>query len=179
MDLHNDAIVGFFQVPVTHVSALDLLAQEVKKTKKLSNAIVVSPDVGGTKRARNLAYTLDLPIIVMEKKRYLDRHDVSQSYEIIGNVKGKTAIIIDDIISTGGTIANSAKSLKDAGATSVIVLATHGVLAGEAKEKLSGSPVDSIIITDSINVPKAKLFPRLRMVSIAPILADAISGVVR
>lgn len=179
VDLHNDAIVGFFQVPVTHLTALDLLAAEVKKNIKLKNAIVVSPDVGGTKRARNLAYTLDLPIIVMEKKRYLDRHDVSDSYEIIGNVKGKTAIIIDDIISTGGTIAHSAESLKDAGVTSVIVLATHGVLAGEAKEKLARAPVDEIIITDSINVPKVKQFSKLRMVSIAPILADAISRVVR
>lgn len=179
MDLHNDAIVGFFQIPVTHVSALDLLAREAKNTGKLSDAIIVSPDVGGTKRARNLAYMLDVPMTVMEKKRYLDRHDVSESYEIIGNVKGKTAIIIDDIISTGGTIANSAKSLKNAGATSVIVLATHGVFAGEAKEKLSGAPVDEIIITDSINVPKDKLFPKLRSISVAPILADAISGAVR
>jgi ribose-phosphate pyrophosphokinase len=179
VDLHNDAIVGFFQVPVTHLSALDLLAAEVKKNIPLRNSIVVSPDVGGTKRARNLAYALDLPIIVMEKKRYLDRHDVTESYEIIGTVKGKTAIIIDDIISTGGTVADSAKSLKEAGATSVIVLATHGVLAGNAKEKLARAPVTDIIITDSINIPKVKLFGRLRVVSIAPILADAISGIVR
>jgi ribose-phosphate pyrophosphokinase len=179
VDLHNDAIVGFFQVPVTHLTALDLLAVEAKKNINLKNAIVVSPDVGGTKRARNLAYALDLPIIVMEKKRYLDRHDVSESYEIIGHVKGKIAIIIDDIISTGGTIAHSAKSLKDAGATSVIVLATHGVLAGEAKEKLAEAPVDDIIITDSIAVPKEKQFSKLRIVSIAPILADAISSIVR
>lgn len=179
VDLHNDAIVGFFQVPVTHLSALELLAAEVKKVVSSKNSIVVSPDVGGTKRARNLAYALDLPIIVMEKKRYLDRNDVTESYEIIGNVKGKTAIIIDDIISTGGTIADSAKSLKDAGVTSVVVLATHGVLAGNAKEKLIGAPVDEIVITDSINVPKVKFFPRLRMISIAPILADAIWRVVR
>ncbi len=179
MDLHNDAIVGFFQVPVTHLSALDLLAGEVKKLVSLKNSIVVSPDVGGTKRARNLAYALDLPIILMEKKRYLDRYDVTESYEIIGTVEGKTAIIIDDIISTGGTIADSAKSLKEAGAKSVIVLATHGVLAGPAKEKLVRAPVDYFVITDSISIPKEKQFPRLRIVSIAPILADAISGIVR
>jgi ribose-phosphate pyrophosphokinase len=179
VDLHNDAIVGFFQVPVTHLSALDLLAAEVRKNLPLKNSIVVSPDVGGTKRARNLAYALDLPIIVMEKKRYLDRHDVSESYEIIGTVKGKTAIIIDDIISTGGTIAHSAESLREAGATSVIVLATHAVLAGEAKKHLASSSIDEIVITNTIDVPKTKLISKVRTVSIAPILADAISFIVR
>jgi len=178
MDLHNDAIVGFFQVPVTHVSALDTLAAEVKKMH-IKNGVIVSPDVGGTKRARNLGYALDLPIIVMEKKRYLDRHDESQSYEIIGNVKGKSAIIIDDIISTGGTIAHSAESLKEAGATSVIVLATHAVLAGEAKKHLESPSIDEIIITNTIDVPKTKLISKVRSVSIAPIFADAISSIVR
>lgn len=179
MDLHNDAIVGFFQVPVTHLSALDLLAVEAKKNMNLKYAIVVSPDVGGTKRARNLAYKLDVQMVVMEKKRYLDRHDTSESFEIIGDVEGKTAIIIDDLISTGETVAHSAQSLMDAGATSVIVLATHGVLAGEAKKKLESARIDEIVITDTINVPKDKLFPKLRMASVAPILADAISRVVR
>ncbi len=179
MDLHNDAIVGFFQVPVTHVSALDLLAAEVRKKTDLKNAVVVSPDVGGTKRARNLAYILDVPMIVMEKKRYLDRHDESQSYEIIGNVKGKTAIIIDDIISTGGTIAHSAEALTDAGATSVVVLATHAVLAGEAGKHLESPSINDIVITNTIDVPKTKLIAKVRSVSIAPILADAISSIVR
>lgn len=179
VDLHNDAIVGFFQVPVTHLSALDLLAVEAKKKMNLKHAIVVSPDVGGVKRARNLAYKLDVPMIVMEKKRYLDRHDTSESFEIIGDVKGKTAIIIDDLISTGGTVAHSAQSLTDAGATSVIVLATHGVLAGEAKKKLESSHIDEIVITNTINVPKDKTFAKLRTVSVAPILADAILRVVR
>lgn len=178
VDLHNDAIVGFFQIPVTHVSALEVLAQELKKLNT-PNGVVVSPDVGGTKRARNLAYYLDLPIVVMEKKRFLDRHDVSESYEIIGNVRGKTAIIIDDIISTGGTIAHSARSLMMAGASSVIVLATHGVLAGEAVTKLESAPLTNIVLTNSINIPKEKLFKKIRIVSIAPILADAISRVVR
>jgi ribose-phosphate pyrophosphokinase len=178
VDLHNDAIVGFFQVPVTHVSALNTLAAEVG-AMHVKNGVIVSPDVGGTKRARNLAYALDLPITVMEKKRYLDRHDVSESYEIIGNVKGKTAIIIDDIISTGGTIAHSATSLKEAGAASVIVLATHAVLAGEAKKHLESSSIDEIVITDTIDVPKTKLISKVHSVSIAPILADAIWSIVR
>jgi ribose-phosphate pyrophosphokinase len=179
VDLHNDAIVGFFQVPVTHLTALDLLAVEAKKNIDLKDAIIVSPDVGGTKRARNLAYLLDVPMIVMEKKRYLDRHDTSESFQIIGDVRGKTAIIIDDLISTGGTIAHSAQSLTDAGATSVIVYATHGVLAGDAKKKLESSPIDTIVLTDTIHIPKDKLFPKLCIISVASILADAISSIVR
>lgn len=178
VDLHNDAIVGFFQVPVIHVSALDTLSREIKNMN-MPNMVVVSPDVGGTKRSRNLAYLLDVPMIVMEKKRYLDRHDTSESFQIIGDVKGKTAIIIDDIISTGGTIANSVKSLSDAGAASIFVFATHGVLAGDAKIKLESASTGEIVITNTINVPKEKLFSKLRIVSIAPVLADAILQVVR
>ena len=179
VDLHNDAIVGFFHIPVTHLSALPTLAAELRKTMKLTDAVVVSPDVGGVKRARNLAYMLDLPMVVMEKKRYLDKHDTSESFQIIGNVKGKTALIIDDIISTGGTIAHSAKSLKDAGASKVVVLATHGVFAGDAIDALSRAPIDTLLITDSIAASKVKQITKLQIVSIATILADAISRVVR
>lgn len=178
VDLHNDAIVGFFQIPVIHVSALDILTEKVKKLL-LPNAIVVSPDVGGVKRARNLAYALDAPMVVMEKKRYLDRHDTSEAFQVIGDVKGRDAIIIDDVISTGGTIANSAASLKDAGARSVTVLASHPVLAGEAVQKLSDAPVDRLIVTNTIHLPKEKLFKKLRVVSVAPVVADAISRIIR
>lgn len=177
VDLHNDAIVGFFQIPVTHLSALELLATEIKKLG-ITNGVVISPDVGGVKRARNMAYRLDLPMVVMEKKRFLDRHDTSESFQIIGDVTGKTAIIVDDIISTGGTIANSAKSLRDAGVAKVIVVATHGVLAGAAKKNLEESWVDRIIVTDTIVIPAAKKIAKLQIVSVAPILADAISQMI-
>ena len=178
VDLHNDAIVGFFQIPVTHVSALHVLATEIKRLHK-TNIVIVSPDVGGTKRARNLAYLTNMPMIVMEKKRSLNIHDESQAFQIIGDIKGKTAVIIDDIISTGGTIADSARALTEAGATSVYVFATHGVLAGDAKKKLESSLIDTIVITDTINVPKEKIFSKLKIVSVAGVLADAISHIVR
>ena len=165
VDLHNDAIVGFFQIPVTHVSALETLAKEVKKLN-VKNGIVISPDVGGVKRARNLAYLLDMPMVVMEKKRFLDKHDTSEAYQIIGDVNDKTAIIIDDIISTGGTIVNAAESLHEAGATSVIVCASHCILAGEAVEKLSHAPIEKVIVTDSINMIADKKFEKLHVVSI-------------
>lgn len=177
VDLHNDAIVGFFQIPVTHLSALDVLAGEVKKLG-VQNGVVISPDVGGVKRARNFAYLLDLPMVVMEKKRFLDRHDTSEAFQIIGDVSGKTAIIIDDVISTGGTIAHSAKSLKVAGVTKVIACATHAVLAGNAKETLSAEAIDQIFLTDTIAAAPEKMMGKIHTVSIAPLLADAISMLV-
>lgn len=177
VDLHNDAIVGFFQIPVTHVSALPILAAELKKLH-LSDAVVVSPDVGRVKAARNLAYVLDVPIVVMEKKRALDRRDTSESYEIIGKV-GKTVVIFDDMISTGGTIVHAVRSLREAGAQRVVVCATHGVLAGEAPQKLEKAPIDYIILTNTVTVPKEKQFAKMNVVSIAPLIADAISQIVR
>ena len=178
VDLHNDAIVGFFQIPVTNISALEVLTSEVKKIS-LAHPVVVSPDVGGVKRARNLAYALDVPMVVMEKKRFLDRHDTSESFQIIGDVKGMDAIIVDDVISTGGTIAHSATSLKDAGTRSVTVLASHAVFAGEAVRKLSDSPIDTLVVTDTIQLPKDKLFSKLRVVSAAPLIADAILSIIK
>jgi ribose-phosphate pyrophosphokinase len=178
VDLHNDAIVGFFEIPVTHVSAQGILEAEVKKLG-LKNGVVISPDVGGVKRARNIAYELNLPMVVMEKKRYLDRRDTSESFQIIGDVAGRDAIIMDDVVSTGGTIVHSATSLKEAGATSVTVLATHGVLAGDAAAKLAAAPIDHIVLTDTIAQKKESSFDRLRIASVAPLLADAIRSIVR
>lgn len=178
VDLHNDAIVGFFEVPVVHVSALPILADKVK-AMKLKNGVIISPDVGGVKRARNLAYLLDMDMVVMEKRRFLDKHDSSEMYQIIGDVKGKTAVIVDDIISTGGTTAAAAVSLKDAGAERVIAMTTHGVFAGGAIERLGGAPIDEVICSNSIDIPKSKRIPKLEVISIAPLLADAISTLVR
>jgi ribose-phosphate pyrophosphokinase len=178
VDLHNDAIVGFFEVPVMHVSALPMLADKVK-SMNLKDAVIISPDVGGVKRARNLAYLLDMDMVVMEKRRFLDKHDTSEMYQIIGDVKGKTAVIIDDIISTGGTTAAAATSLMEAGATSVVAMTTHGVLAGPAKDKLSQAPIAKVICSNSIDIPKEKQFEKLEVISLAPLLADAISTLVR
>jgi ribose-phosphate pyrophosphokinase len=178
VDLHNDAIVGFFQIPVTHISALELLVEEVKKLS-LKNPIVVSPDVGGVKRARNLAYALDIPMAVMEKKRFLDRHDESETYQIIGDVKGKSVIIIDDIISTAGTILNGTKALKNAGAETIVVAATHGVFAGDAVKNLDAAPIDYLFVTDSIHHKNRVLPKKLHVVSLAPLIAKAISTIAR
>ena len=115
----------------------------------------------------------------MEKKRYLDKNDTSEVFQIIGDVRGKTAIIVDDIIATGGTTVLGAKSLKDAGASSVIVMTTHGVLAGDAVANLTNAQLEHVIVTNSIDIPKEKRFPKLDVVSVAPIIADAIRTLVR
>lgn len=178
VDLHNDAIVGFFQTPVTHISAMATLVTAVKKMNP-NNPVVVSPDVGGVRRARNFAYSMDADLVVMEKKRFIDRHDTSENFQIIGDVKGKTAIINDDIISTGGTIVHSAEALREAGATSVIVCATHAVLAGNAKENLEGAAIDHLVVTDTIDGGDDCLPRGTTVVSVAPVIADAISTIIR
>ena len=177
VDLHNDAIVGFFQIPVTHISALQSIAEELKKMD-LHDAVVVSPDVGRVKSARNLASVLNVPLVVMEKERALGKMDSSEAFEIIGKV-GETVIIIDDMISTGGTIVHAASSLVKAGAKHVIVCATHGILAGEAIQKLDASPINQILLTNTVLIPKEKNLSKLQEVSVAPLIADAISQIVR
>jgi ribose-phosphate pyrophosphokinase len=178
IDLHNDAIVGFFQVPVTHLTALSPLANEIKSLQ-LKNMMVVSPDVGGVKRARNLAYQLDVDMIVMEKKRYIDRHDTSENFQIIGDVKGKDAVVIDDIISTGGTIASAVRDLKAEGTSSVTVCATHGVFAGKAMEILTSAPIDHLFVTDTILGASSIKLPNMKVVSVAPLISDAITTIIR
>lgn len=178
LDFHNSAIVGFFEIPVTHLSALDVLSAELKNMT-ISNGVIVSPDVGGSKRARNMAFALDMPLAVMEKRRFLDRHDTSETYQIIGDVAGKTAIICDDVISTGGTTVQAAISLKEAGATRILATTTHGVFAGNAIKNLMDSPIEQVLATNTINIPKDKMFDKLKIVSVAPLLADAISTLVR
>lgn len=178
IDLHNDAIVGFFQIPVTHLTAMTILAGEVKKLH-LKNIVVVSPDVGGVKRARNLAYALDVPMIVMEKKRFLDRFDQTEAFQIIGDVKGKSIVIIDDIISSGGTIVNGAKSLREAGAASITVLATHAVCSGNAFEKLSQATLNHMIVTDTIHWDLKALPKFIRVASVASEIATSIKTIVQ
>lgn len=178
LDLHNDAIVGFFQIPVTHLSALPLLQQEIIKLNPV-DPVVVSPDVGGVKRARNLAYQLDVPLVVMEKKRFLDKHDTSEAFQIIGEVRGKTAVIIDDVISTGQTIVHSAYSLTEAGAKKVIVASTHGLFAGSASEEMDKAPIDTLIVTNSVNHEGHPHPKNMHEISVASCISQAITTIIR
>lgn len=171
LDLHADAIVGFFNVPVIYLTAQDVLAKSIKK-EKLNNAIVVSPDTGGVKRARNFATLLNLQLAVMEKHRNVDKRDNMEILSMSGEVSGETAILIDDVISTGGTIIENANALKEKGVKRILVCATHGVFAGEAVEKLEKSPVDKIFVTDSVS--QSKKSPKIKVVTVSDLIADCL-----
>lgn len=149
LDLHADSIVGFFNVPVIYLTALEVLASRVKK-EKITKPIIVAPDVGGVKRARNFANILNAPLVVIEKHRDIGQRDKIEVLSMSGEIKGDTAIIIDDLISTGSTIIESANALKEKGVRKIIVCATHGVLTGNAIGNLEKSSIDKVFITDSI-----------------------------
>lgn len=172
LDLHADAIVGFFDVPVIYLSALEILAAKLKE-EKFTDPVVVAPDVGGVKRARNFASLLNAPLAVIEKHRQTDKRDQMEVLSMSGEVSGDTAIIIDDVISTGGTIIESANALKKKGVKKIIVCATHGVFAGDAIKNLENSPVDKLIVTDSIGqITKSK---KIEVVSTASLFASCLS----
>ncbi|HSX19243.1 MAG TPA: ribose-phosphate diphosphokinase, partial [Candidatus Saccharimonadales bacterium] len=171
LDLHSDAIVGFFNVPVIYLTALQVLADRIKR-EKLQDAIVVSPDTGGVKRARNFATLLGLPLAVMEKHRFVDKHDNVEILSMSGEVKGDTAILIDDVISTGGTIVENANALKAKGVKKIIVASSHGVFAGDAIEKIEKSPIDKVFVTDSVEHEVQS--PKIETVTISDLIADSL-----
>ena len=151
MDLHARQIQGFFDIPVDHMEALPVLAKYFLKYGFCNeDTVVVSPDVGGVKRARSLAKWLHSPLAIIDKRRA--KANVSEVMNIIGDVKGKKAILIDDMIDTAGTICNAAAALKDAGATEVFGCATHAVFSGPAVERLKESAFSEVVITDTIEL---------------------------
>lgn len=171
LDLHSDAIVGFFDVPVIHLSALEILAQRLQKEKP-RNPIVVAPDTGGVKRARNFAMLLNAPIAVIEKHRHISSRDSIEILAMSPEFSGETAVLIDDVISTGTTICQSAHILKARGVKKIIVCATHGLFAKDAIKKIEVSPIDKIFVTDSIN--SGAKSPKLEYVSVSGLVADCL-----
>ncbi|MDK9580550.1 ribose-phosphate pyrophosphokinase [Sneathia sanguinegens] len=173
MDLHAKQIQGFFNIPVDHMEALPIFAKYfINQGFTNENTVVVSPDVGGVKRARNLATWLHMPLAIIDKRR--PQANVCEVMNIIGNVKGKRAILIDDIIDTAGTICNAAKALKEAGATEVFACATHAVFSGEAVQRLKNSEFTKVIVTDSIQLNDDQLFDKLKIVSASTMFAETI-----
>jgi ribose-phosphate pyrophosphokinase len=170
LDLHSPAIQGFFNIPVDHLTALDLIDNELRKLD-VPNPIVVSPDAGRAKVAEKLAGYLDLPFAIMIKRR--PAHNESAITHVIGDVGGRTPIIIEDLIDTGSTIVNVVESLKEKGAHKAIICATHPVFSGDAIERLSHSHIGRVMVTDSIALPE-ELPSTFQVLSIAHLLADAI-----
>lgn len=173
LDLHAPQIQGFFDIPVDNLMGAPLLADYFLRHHLEKNAVVVSPDHGGVNRARKLANFLGTPIAIVDKRR--PRANVAEIMNIIGDVKGKRAIIIDDMIDTAGTITLGAKALINAGATEVYASATHAVLSGLAVQRLNDAPIKSLILTDSINQPEEKKLDKMVLVSVGSLMGDAIT----
>lgn len=173
VDLHADQIQGFFDVPVDNIYASPVLLGDIYRQKH-KNLIVVSPDVGGVVRARAVAKRLDdADLAIIDKRR--PQANVAQVMHIIGEVKGKTCLIVDDLVDTAGTLCKAAQALKEHGAESVIAYATHPVLSGRAVENIEGSVLDELVVTDSIPLSEeARYCPRIRQLSVAGLMAETI-----
>ena len=176
VDLHAGQIQGFFDIPVDNLFATPIFARHIKKNIKTNNLICVAPDVGGVERARALSRRINVGIAIIDKRR--PTPGKSEVMNIVGNVKHKICVIIDDIIDSGGTIVNAAKALKDKGAKEIYVYITHAVLSGSAVDKIKESQIKKLIITDTIdNSKKIKISKKIEVISFAPMISEAIKRI--
>ena len=171
IDLHAGQIQGFFDVPVDHLYGASILAKYINE-KNLEDAIVVSPDLGGVTRARDLADRIGAPIAIIEKKR--PEPGVAKVMNLIGDVKGKNCIIVDDIVDTAGSLVEGAKALEEFGAKSVTAAVTHAVLTDPASERIANSNIKEIIVTNTIPLPENCKLENITQLSVAPLLGEAI-----
>lgn len=172
MDLHSAQIQGYFDIPVDHVYGSPVLLDYLAH-KNLPDLVVVSPDVGGVARARAFAKKLnDAPLAIIDKRR--QAHNVAEVMNVVGDVAGKTAVLVDDMIDTAGTISESARLLCKEGARQVYACATHAVFSGPAVDRLSSGLFEEVLVTNTIPVPESKYFPQLRVLSVASILGETI-----
>lgn len=176
VDLHAGQIQGFFDIPLDHLYAAPVLVKDIKEHYKTDNIMIVSPDVGGVVRARDIAKRLGADLAIVDKRR--ERAGVSEVMNIIGDVSGRDCILIDDIVDSASTLCNAAKAIKDAGASSVSAYVTHGVFSGEAVKRIEGSVLTSLVVADTIP-PTAMVSAsrNIRMVSVAPLLGEAVKRV--
>ncbi len=176
MDLHAAQIQGFFNIPVDHLKGGKLLAEYyLEKFPVRDDVVVVSPDLGSVTRARDFAAKLDVPIAIIDKRR--PKPNVSEVMNIIGDIKGKTCILLDDMIDTAGTITNGAQALADRGAKAVYACCTHGVLSGPAMERLQNCPIEELVTLDTIVIPEERKIPKIKTISVASLFAEAIKRI--
>lgn len=176
-DLHAGQIQGFFDIPVDHLTGMPLLASYFKENVApglSAPLVVVAPDVGGMVRARKFAGHLKADLAVVDKRRSHEAANFCEVMDVIGDVEGKTVVMVDDIIDTAGTICNAAALIKERGAVKVFACATHGVLSGPALERLESSGISEVILTDTIPLPESKKSAKIVRLSIAPLFAEAI-----
>lgn len=176
MDLHAAQIQGFFNIPVDHLLGGTSLAQYyLDKFPNREDLVVVSPDLGSVTRARNFAAKLDVPIAIIDKRR--PKPNVSEVMNIIGDIQDKKVILVDDMIDTAGTICHGAKALAERGAKEVYACCTHGVLSGPAMERIAESPIRELVTLDTIAIPEDKKIDKVKMLSVAPLFAEAIKRI--
>jgi ribose-phosphate pyrophosphokinase len=173
MDLHAGQIQGFFDIPVDHLYANPVFIEYFKK-KKLKDVVVVSPDAGGVERARAFAKRLNYDLAIIDKRRTSPTD--ADIMHVVGEVKGKTALLVDDLVDTAGTLTKAAKALKANGANKVYAAAAHGVLAGPAIERIENSPIEELVITDTISI-NGKKCSKLKVLSVAVLLGEAIKRI--
>jgi ribose-phosphate pyrophosphokinase len=173
LDLHAGQIQGFFDIPTDNLFSAPAMVRDIKERYELGNLMVVSPDVGGVVRARSLAKRIDAPLAIVDKRR--ERPGESEVMNIIGDVRGKCCIMVDDIVDSGGTLCNAADALLDQGAESVSAYITHGVLSGGAVARISSSRLKELVITDSIQATEAiRVSRNIRVLTISALIGEAI-----
>ena len=174
MDLHANQIQGYFDIPVDHLLGLPILTKYFR-AKKLEDVGVVSPDHGSVTRARNMAERLDAPIAIVDKRR--PEPNKSEIMNIIGDINGKNCILLDDMIDTAGTICNAANALIELGAKGVYACATHGVLSGPAVDRLKKSPIQELVLLNTLPIPDEKKIDKMKFLSVGPIFSEVITRV--
>ena len=172
IDLHAGQIQGFFSIPVDELTALPLLSRYVVD-KELKKPVAVAVDIGGTKRARNMAERIGAPLAIVEKRR-MDNADELETLNVIGEVEGRIAIMVDDEVATGGSLLSTIDALKERGVTEVYACCTHAVLSGDASERIAASPIKELVVTDTLPVDENKRNGKTTVLSVAPILGEAI-----
>ncbi len=172
VDLHTAQIQGFFNIPVDELSAVKLISDAVKQ-RNFQDLVVVAADIGATKRARDVATRLNSPLAIMEKRR-LGNNDRTETLNVIGNIEGKLALIVDDEIDTAGSMMGVVKTLLERGAREVYACATHPIFSGPAVDRIAASPLKQLLVTDTVPVKNGKLKDKITVLPIAPLLGEAI-----
>jgi len=176
MDLHATQLQGFFDIPLDQLMGTPIIAQYITETfDRLEDVVVVSPDVGSVSRSRKFAEKLEAPLAIIDKRR--PKANVCEIMNIIGDVRGKKAILVDDLIDTAGTIVSAANALMDIGASAVYACCTHGVLSGSAIERIKNSPIKELVTLNTIPLPKEKQIDKITVLSVADVFAEAIERI--
>jgi ribose-phosphate pyrophosphokinase len=175
MDLHAGQIQGFFDIPLDHLFAINVFVEYITQKLKLTDFVVVSPDVGGIKTARAYAKRLGASLAIVDKRRISP--EKAEAMNILGEVSGKNAVLVDDLVATGGSLLEAANALKKAGVKKIYAAIVHGVLSGDAIKNLENSILEELIITDTIPLSPEKVSSKIKVLSVAPLLAEAIKRI--